>query len=302
MHLILDEKFLGAGAAVILFLVGGGGAIFYYCTRRTPIQQESEENPPQEVGGVTWAPTCSCGNNTCLFCSGRAEGRTEQPAGGSTPLTVPPEKKQEVSVQNQTDTTVQTGGPNENESAASIDAQELPESPSTVEEILVDYCSSSVSTLLYLFYLHRIFVFFRSNPTLALSVARIRIRIGIGIGIGNVFSSLIQSVSRSPSLGKQLFGYFKFKAFMKRVINNQCLVRHFQSLFGVFFFPSLVFCSVIFRIAFLFILCCFLTWLEGSSPLEPVVSFCSGNSASSSELTTYESPLSELSSNESIGW
>ena len=30
---------------------------------------------------------------------------------------------------------------------------------------------------------------------------------GAGIGIGNVFSSLIDSVSRNPSLAKQLFGY-----------------------------------------------------------------------------------------------
>ena len=30
---------------------------------------------------------------------------------------------------------------------------------------------------------------------------------GAAIGIGNVFSSLIDSVSRNPSLAKQLFGY-----------------------------------------------------------------------------------------------
>ncbi|MCL7049909.1 hypothetical protein MKW94_021606 [Papaver nudicaule] len=30
---------------------------------------------------------------------------------------------------------------------------------------------------------------------------------GAAIGIGNVFSSLIQSVARNPSLAKQLFGY-----------------------------------------------------------------------------------------------
>nr|QIA60629.1 ATP synthase F0 subunit 9 [Metacalypogeia alternifolia] len=30
---------------------------------------------------------------------------------------------------------------------------------------------------------------------------------GAAVGIGNVFSSLIQSVARNPSLAKQLFGY-----------------------------------------------------------------------------------------------
>ncbi|KAK7349929.1 hypothetical protein VNO77_07830 [Canavalia gladiata] len=31
--------------------------------------------------------------------------------------------------------------------------------------------------------------------------------VGAAVGIGNVFSSLIHSVARSPSLAKQLFGY-----------------------------------------------------------------------------------------------
>jgi F-type H+-transporting ATPase subunit c len=30
---------------------------------------------------------------------------------------------------------------------------------------------------------------------------------GVGIGIGLIFSSLLDSVSRNPSLAKQLFGY-----------------------------------------------------------------------------------------------
>lgn len=45
---------------------------------------------------------------------------------------------------------------------------------------------------------------------------------GAAIGIGNVFSSLIHSVARNPSLAKQLFGYAIFGFALTEAIAILC--------------------------------------------------------------------------------
>ena len=51
-----------------------------------------------------------------------------------------------------------------------------------------------------------LFLPYRVNKGLGAGLATIALA-GVGAGIGIVFGSLIHSVSRNPSLSKQLFGY-----------------------------------------------------------------------------------------------
>ena len=55
---------------------------------------------------------------------------------------------------------------------------------------------------------------------------------GAAIGIGNVFSSLITSVARNPSLAKQLFGYAILGFALTEAIALFALMIAFLILFG----------------------------------------------------------------------
>nr|YP_010437968.1 ATP synthase F0 subunit 9 [Geum urbanum]UTB64301.1 ATP synthase F0 subunit 9 [Geum urbanum] len=59
---------------------------------------------------------------------------------------------------------------------------------------------------------------------------------GAAIGIGNVFSSLIHSVARNPSLAKQLFGYAILGFALTEAIASFALMMAF--LIFLIFLPS----------------------------------------------------------------
>ena len=63
---------------------------------------------------------------------------------------------------------------------------------------------------------------------------------GVGAGIGIVFGSLIHSVSRNPSLSKQLFGYAILGFALSEAMALFALLVAFLILFGLIGFVSLI--------------------------------------------------------------
>ena len=63
---------------------------------------------------------------------------------------------------------------------------------------------------------------------------------GVGAGIGIVFGSLIHSVSRNPSLSKQLFGYAILGFALSEAMALFALLVAFLILFGLIGFVSLL--------------------------------------------------------------
>ena len=57
--------------------------------------------------------------------------------------------------------------------------------------------------------------------------------LGVGIGIGSVFSALINSVARNPSVTKQIFGYAILGFALTEAIALFALMMAFLMLFAI---------------------------------------------------------------------